>query len=95
MTTAQEFREIAIKEMSTHDMVEAARIIETLILSAISNSKNYISLNTGSATFRDLCGLTKGYDKLKTYLELHGYIVSTSGFDGSSFSQYRFNGIKN
>lgn len=90
MKTAQEFREIAIKKLSTPDMVEASKIIETLILDAISNSKNYISLNTGSATFRDLCDLTKGYDNLKTYLELHGYTVSTNHFDGSSFFTVSF-----
>lgn len=90
MKTAQEFREIAIKEMSTPDMLKAARIIETLILNAISNSKNYISLNTGYATYRDLCDLAKGYDNLKTYLELHGYTVDTSCFDGSSFLTVSF-----
>lgn len=90
MKTAQEFREIAIKRMSTPDMVEASRLIETLIVDAINKGKNYISFNIGSATYRDLCDLTKGYDNLKTYLELHGYTVSTSGFDGSCFFQVSF-----
>lgn len=90
MKTAKEFREIAIIKMSTPDMVEAARLIETLIFDAISKGKNYISLNIGSAAYRDLCDLTKGYDNLKTYLELHGYTVSTNGFDGSSFFTVSF-----
>jgi hypothetical protein len=90
MKTAQEFREIAIKEMSTPDMVEAAKLIEVLIFDAINKGKNYISLNTGYATYRDLCDLAKGYDNLKTYLELHGYTVSSSGFDGSSFFTVSF-----
>lgn len=90
MKTAQEFREIAIKKMSTPDMVKAARIIETFILDAINNSKNYISLNTGFASFRGLCDLAKGYDNLKTYLELHGYTVDTSVFDGRSFFTVSF-----
>jgi hypothetical protein len=90
MKTAQEFREIAIKKMSTPDMVEAAGKIESLIYVAINKGENYISLNTGSVTYRYLCDLTKGYDNLKTYLELHGYTVSTSGFDGSSFFTVSF-----
>ena len=90
MKTAQEFREIAIKEMSTPDMVEAARLIEVLMFDAINKGKNYISLNTGYVTYRDLCVLTKGYDNLKTYLELHGYTVDTSVFDGSSFFTVSF-----
>mgnify|MGYP003291801282 CR=1 FL=1 len=90
MKTAQEFREIAIKEMSTPDMVEAAKLIETLIIDAINRGKNYISLDTGSATYRNLCVLTKGCDKLETYLELHGYIVSTSIFDSNSFFKVSF-----
>ena len=90
MKTAQEFRELAIKKMSTPDMVEATRTIETLILDAISNSKNYISLNTGSVVYKYLCDLTKGYDNLKTYLELHGYAVDTNVFDDSSFFTVSF-----
>lgn len=90
MKTAQEFREIAIKKMSTPDMVVAAKIIESLMLDAINRGKNYISLNTGYATYRDLCDLTKGYDNLKTYLELHGYTVDTSAFDGSGFFTVSF-----
>lgn len=90
MKTAQEFREIAIIKMSTPDMVEAARLIETLIFDAISNSKNYISLNTGSATYRDLCDLAKGYDNLKTYLEFHGYTVKMTRFDDVSFFTVSF-----
>lgn len=90
MITAQEFREIAIKKMSTPDMVEAARLIEVLIFDAINKGKNYFSLNTGYATYRDLCDLTKGHDNLKTYLELHGYTVDTSVFDGSSFFTVSF-----
>lgn len=90
MKTAQEFREIAIKEMSTPDMVEATRLIETLIIDAINKGKNYISLNTGFATYRDLCDLAKGCDKLKTYLELHGYTVSSSVFDGNCFFEVSF-----
>ena len=90
MKTAQEFREIAIKKLSTPDMVEAARRIETLIFDAIDRGKNYISLNTGYATYRDLCDLTNGYDNLKTYLELHGYTVDTSYFDDSSFFTVSF-----
>ena len=85
MRTAQEFREIAIKRMSTPDMVLAARIIEELMLDAIAQGKSYISLNTTFATYRDLCDLTKGRDKLETYLELHGYTVSSSVFDGNCF----------
>lgn len=90
MKTAQEFRKIAIIKMSTPDMVEAAKLIETLIFDAINKGKNYISLNTGYATYRDLCDLTNGYDNLKTYLELHGYTVDTSCFDGSSFLTVSF-----
>ena len=90
MKTAQEFREIAIKEMSTPDMVEASKIIETLIFDAINKGNNYISLNTGYATYKDLCDLTKGYDNLKTYLELHGYTVSTSRFDDVGFFTVSF-----
>ena len=90
MKTAQEFREIAIKEMSTPDMVEAAGQIESLIYVAINKGENYISLNTGSATYRYLCNLTKGYDNLKTYLELHGYAVDTNVFDDSSFFTVSF-----
>ena len=90
MKTAQEFREIAIKEMSTPDMLEAARLIETLMFDAINKGKSYISLNTGFATFRDLCDLAKGYDNLKTYLELHGYTVGTSSFDCISFFTVSF-----
>lgn len=90
MKTAQEFREIAIKTMSTPDMVEASRLIETLIIDAINKGKNHISLNTGYATYRDLCSLANGCVKLKTYLELHGYTVSTSVFDGSSFFNVSF-----
>jgi hypothetical protein len=90
MKTAQEFREIAIKKMSTPDMVEAAGKIESLIYVAINKGENYISLNTGSVTYRYLCDLTKGYDNLKTYLELHGYTVSTSHFDGDSFFKVSF-----
>ena len=90
MKTAQEFREIAIIKMSTPDMVEAARLIETLIFDAINKGKNYISLYIGSATYRDLCDLTNGYDNLKTYLELHGYTVSSSVFDGNCFFEVSF-----
>ena len=90
MKTAQEFREIAIKEMSTPDMVEASKLIETLIFDAIGQGKNYISLNTGSPIYRNLCVLTKGCDKLKTYLVLHGYDVNTSIFDGNSFFKVSF-----
>ena len=90
MKTAKEFREIAIIKMSTPDMVEAARLIESLIYVAISKGKNYISLNIGSSTYRDLCDLTKGYDNLKTYLELHGYTVDMNGFDGASFFTVSF-----
>ena len=90
MKTAQEFREIAIIKMSTPDMVKAARLIETLIFDAINKGKNYISLHTGSATYRDLCDLTKGYDNLKTYLELHGYTVDFYVFDGDGFFTVSF-----
>ena len=90
MKTAQEFREIAIKRMSTPDMVEAAKLIETLIFDAINKGSNYVSLNTEYATYRDLCDLTKGYDNLKIYLELHGYTVDTSCFDGYSFFTVSF-----
>ena len=83
MKTAQEFREIAIIKMSTPDMVEAARLIETLMFDAIGQGKNYISLHTVSVTYKTLCDLANGYDKLKTYLELHGYTVNTSRFDDS------------
>jgi hypothetical protein len=76
--------------MSTPDMVEAAGKIESLIYVAINKGENYISLNTGSVTYRYLCDLTKGYDNLKTYLELHGYTVSTSHFDGDSFFKVSF-----
>ena len=90
MKTAQEFREIAIKEMSTPDMVAAAKLIETLIFDAINKGKNYVSLNTGYATYRDLWDLAKGYDNLKTYLELHGYTVKMSRFDDISFFTVSF-----
>ena len=90
MKTAQDFREIAIKRMSTPDMVEAARLIETLIFDAINKGKNYFSLNAEYATYRDLCVLTKGYDNLKTYLELHGYTVSMDVFYGSRFLTVSF-----
>ena len=90
MKTAQEFREIAIKEMSTPSMVLAAKEIEARIFDAIGQGKNYVSINTGYATYRDLCDLTKGYDNLKTYLELHGYTVDTSVFDGNSFFTVSF-----
>lgn len=90
MKTAQEFREIAIKKMSTPDIIEASNLIETLICESIGKSKNYISLNTRSVTYRYLCDLAKGYDKLKTYLELHGYTVSTSVFDDNSFFTVSF-----
>lgn len=90
MKTAQEFRDIAIKEMSTPDMVEAARTIESLIYVAINKGENYISLNTESAAYRYLCDLTNGCDNLKTYLKLHGYTVVTSHFDGSSFFTVSF-----
>ena len=90
MKTAKEFREIAIIRMSTPDMVVAAKMIESLMFDAINKGKNYISLNIGSAAYRDLCDLTKGYDNLKTYLELHGYTVDMNGFDGSSFFTVSF-----
>lgn len=90
MKTAQEFREIAIKEMSTPDMVKAARIIETFILDAINKGKNYISINTEFASFRGLCDLAKGYDNLKTYLELHGYTVKMTMFDNVGFFTVSF-----
>lgn len=90
MKTAQEFREIAIKKMSTPDMMETTGLIESLIYIAINKGENYISLNTGSTTYRYLCDLTKGYDNLKTYLELHGYTVDTSCFDGNSFFTVSF-----
>jgi hypothetical protein len=90
MKTAQEFRKIAIEKMSTPDMVVAAKTIESLMFDAINKGKNYISLNTGYVMYRDLCDLTKGCDNLKTYLELHGYTVSTSCFDGSSFFTVSF-----
>lgn len=90
MKTAQEFREIAIKEMSTPDMIEASKLIETLIYDAINKGRNYISLNTGFVTYRDLCDLAKGYDNLKTYLELHGYTVSPIGFDDNTFFTVSF-----
>lgn len=84
MKTAQEIREIAIKKMSTPDMIEASKLIETLIYDAINKGRNYISFK------RNLFDLTKDYDKLKTYLELHGYTVTTSVFDGSSFFTVSF-----
>ena len=90
MKTAQEFREIAIKKMSTPDMVEATKLIESLIFDAIGQGKNYISINTGSTIYRHLCVLTNGYDNLKTYLELHGYTVDTSYFDDSDFFTVSF-----
>ena len=90
MKTAQEFREIAIKRMSTPDMLEASKIIETLICDAINKGNNYISITTGSETFKDLYVLTKGCEKLKTYLELHGYTVDMKFFDGNSFFTVSF-----
>ena len=90
MKTAQEFREIAIIKMSTPDMVEASKIIETLIFDTISQGKSYISLNTKFTIYRDLCDLAKGCDKLQTYLELHGYTVNTSIFDGNCFFKVSF-----
>lgn len=90
MKTAQEFREIAIKEMSTPNMVLAAKEIEARIFDAIGQGKNYISLNTGCDAYRYLCYLTNGYDNLKTYLELHGYTVDTNYFDDNSFFTVSF-----
>ena len=90
MKTAQEFREgfkdVAIKAMSTPDMVKASKIVESLIYEAICESKNYIHFYRASQTYKDLCVLTKGYRNLKTYLELHGYTVSiTDNFVRISF----------
>ena len=90
MKTAKEFREIAIIKMSTPNMVEAARLIETLIFDAIGQGKSHISLNTTSAIYRNLCVLTNGCDKLETYLKLHEYTVSTSIFDGNCFFEVSF-----